>query len=327
MEPTLSIIIPVFNVAQYLSICIESVINQSYSDYEIILVNDGSTDDSGIICDEYSMKYKNIKVIHKTNGGLSDARNYGITQANGKYLIFLDSDDFWENESLNKIMFEIQKSNEVDLCFLSRSKYLGENNKKEFINYDSQKYNSKNYIDVLELLSLENKLQVSACTKIINREIIVKNNLVFEKGLLNEDIDFFFNLMLYVKDIVVIDVPFYNYRANRIGSITNSIGEKNIRDRYNIIIKWIDIVEKKFINERIKLYYYRMIGYEYEVLLGSIDFLEKNTRNIYLELLREIRWIYKYRKNRRSRCINVIINAIGLGNTSKLLNIYLRLRR
>lgn len=88
-----SIIVPVYNVEKYLKECIESIINQSFSNLEIILVDDGSTDESGNICDDFLNKDKRIKVFHKTNGGLSDARNYGINNSSGKYITFVDSDD------------------------------------------------------------------------------------------------------------------------------------------------------------------------------------------------------------------------------------------
>lgn len=94
MEPLLSIIVPIYNVEQYLERCIESIINQTYKNLEIILVDDGSKDNSGTIADTYASKDNRIKVIHKENGGLSDARNHGLDQAKGKYIIFIDSDDF-----------------------------------------------------------------------------------------------------------------------------------------------------------------------------------------------------------------------------------------
>ena len=96
--PKVSVIIPVYNVEQYLNRCIDSVLNQTYKDFEIILVDDGSTDKSGEICDVYAEKDSRITVIHKENGGLSDARNFGIDAARGDFLTFLDSDDYFHPE-------------------------------------------------------------------------------------------------------------------------------------------------------------------------------------------------------------------------------------
>ena len=101
-----SVIIPVYNIADYLPQCIDSVLAQDFQDYEIILVDDGSTDGSSEICDKYVLEYEQIKVIHKENTGPSDARNIGIKNAIGDYIIFLDGDDFWQG---NTIFFDLSK--------------------------------------------------------------------------------------------------------------------------------------------------------------------------------------------------------------------------
>lgn len=110
----ISIIIPVYNVEQYLDKCLQSVINQTYQDIEIILVDDGSSDNSGILCDKWQEKDSRIKVIHKSNGGVSNARNVAIEQANGEYLMFIDSDDIVSND-LCKVLFEMLKNDNADI--------------------------------------------------------------------------------------------------------------------------------------------------------------------------------------------------------------------
>ena len=105
-KPLLSIIVPVYNVEKYIERCIKSILNQSFTNFELILVDDGSPDNCGKICDEYKKKDSRIKVIHKKNGGLSDARNAGIERAKGEYIAFVDSDDF-----INKYMYEILYKN------------------------------------------------------------------------------------------------------------------------------------------------------------------------------------------------------------------------
>ena len=96
MNELLSIIVPVYNVEMYLKRCVDSILKQDYDNMEIILVDDGSTDSSGVICDQYASNYKNVKVIHKKNGGLSDARNFGLDNCRGQYISFIDSDDWIE---------------------------------------------------------------------------------------------------------------------------------------------------------------------------------------------------------------------------------------
>jgi glycosyltransferase involved in cell wall biosynthesis len=110
MTPLISVIVPVYNVEIYLVRCIESIIRQTYSNFELLLINDGSTDRSGVICDEYATKEPRIKVIHQTNQGLSHSRNYGINISNGKYLCFIDSDDYLENDYIEHLFRLISTS-------------------------------------------------------------------------------------------------------------------------------------------------------------------------------------------------------------------------
>ena len=112
-----SVIIPIYNVEKYLSECIESVINQTYSDLEIILVNDGSTDNCRDICERYKRKDSRIKLVHKNNGGLSSARNAGIDVANGDYYTFIDSDDYIMSDMIEQLVYAIQSANaDVSIC-------------------------------------------------------------------------------------------------------------------------------------------------------------------------------------------------------------------
>ena len=110
----ISVIVPVFNVENYLHYAMESLEKQTYKNFEIILVNDGSTDNSGKLCDDYSKKYPNVRVFHKENGGLSDARNFGVENANGEFITFLDSDDYLEINAL-EYLYRVQKKYDVDI--------------------------------------------------------------------------------------------------------------------------------------------------------------------------------------------------------------------
>ena len=114
-NPEFSVIIPVYNVKDYLHACIDSILEQSYKNFEIILVDDGSTDGSETICDEYSKKYNNIYVYHKQNGGQSSARNIGVEHANGTYFIFVDSDDFIATNTLEMFKERIDQLKTVDV--------------------------------------------------------------------------------------------------------------------------------------------------------------------------------------------------------------------
>ena len=136
-EYLISIIVPVYNVEPFISECINSILIQSYKNFELILVNDGSTDNSPTICEQYASKDKRIKVINKANGGLSDARNWGLKFSSGEYVVFLDSDDYWNDcDALFSLYSLLNKYSEVDVVFFRR--FTFEENISQHIRYFPQ---------------------------------------------------------------------------------------------------------------------------------------------------------------------------------------------
>ena len=234
----ISIIVPVYNVEKYLVKCIESLIGQTLKDIEIILVNDGSTDQSGDICDKYKIKDKRIKVIHKKNGGLSDARNTGIDIAIGKYIAFVDSDD-WVDMQMFKKMYEMANKNKVDIVQCNYIEAYDENNIGFYELEHITKYTSE---QILEELYGQNYVKtVVVWNKIYKRELF--EDIRFPKGKLHED-EFTIHKILYkAKSIIDTNVPMYYYRQ-RADSIMNS----------KFSIKRLDLIEaleerRKFFKE------------------------------------------------------------------------------
>ena len=181
----LSIIIPVYNVESYLEECLESIPLISLGNQiEIILVNDGSTDNSLSICQTYSIKYPNIKLISQKNQGLSEARNTGIKNAQGKYLLFLDSDDFLKKDTLLSILEEVSTANKD--FYIGRSyKYYGNSEVLSQINYEL--ISELNPQEAFLKLNAISNFWFAAWLVIINREFLLNNNLYFKKGILHED--------------------------------------------------------------------------------------------------------------------------------------------
>lgn len=153
----ISVIIPVYNVEDYLDECIKSVIMQTYKDIEVLLINDGSTDNSKLICEEYSKRYSFIKVINKKNEGLSHTRNVGIKKSTGDFLIFLDSDDYWEHDFLGDLIKLYNEDKEIDYIFF-RYKYFRESNyyfEEEVLKIDRNKLKLRSGLESLSYI-LEN---------------------------------------------------------------------------------------------------------------------------------------------------------------------------
>lgn len=211
--PKVSVIVPIYNVEKYLEKCINSLLSQTLEDIQIILVNDGSKDNSGNIAKEYE-KNNNDRVIYveKENGGLSDARNYGLKYATGDFIAFLDSDDYIEKnayeEMYNKAIEENADYVECDFIWEFPNK----------IRVDKQ-YPYKNKKEMLSFV------RVVAWNKLIKRQLIIDNNLEFPKGLRYEDIEFTYKLIPFVNKFAYVDKPFIHY-VQREGSIANVQNER-----------------------------------------------------------------------------------------------------
>lgn len=235
----LSIIVPVYNIEKYLDKCLNSLVNQTLDNYEVIIINDGATDKSFEIIDKYKNKYPNlIKAYTKENGGLSSARNYGIQKATGKYIAFLDGDDYVCNDTYKKLYDEISSKNlDMVICDLF---YTYENNKKTF--KVSNKKSLKN-----NKLFLTNVYPV-VWNKIYKTEIIKK--FEFKKGILFEDVEFIHRVLPYIKSIGYIKEPLINY-VQREGSITYKFNNK-IWDYFGNLESIITFYKKENIYDEYK---------------------------------------------------------------------------
>lgn len=192
MIPKISVIIPVYNVEQFLPRCVDSVINQTYKNLEIILVDDGSLDGSSILCDNYAKSDNRIKVVHKLNGGLSSARNVGLVVASGEYIGFLDSDDWIDHDTLeycynllvsnkaNVVQFDLEMVSDIDIKIFQPKEYVKIFEKKSILEYylDSSTRNSGGY---------------SVCRCLFDAKLAKKYQ--FREGKINEDIDYKYKVL------------------------------------------------------------------------------------------------------------------------------------
>ncbi len=222
VKPLVSIIIPVYNVEKYLSECIDSVINQTYNNLEIILIDDGSTDSSGNICDKYSIIDNRINVIHKINGGLSNARNDGFLNAQGDYVYFLDSDDFIEITAVENLVKNILENNS-DVVFFDGITFNDYSNKKvKNQNYlRKNQYSTASGLEIFELLQKNRDYHSAVPLMFFKRQFLLENNLKFIPHMLHEDMVYTFQTFINAKVVSYCDKPLYN-RRNRASSITTS---------------------------------------------------------------------------------------------------------
>lgn len=232
----ISVIVPVYNVEQYLNRCIKSIVQQSYKDLEIILVDDGSTDSSGKLCDIWQSKDKRIKVLHKINGGLSDARNTGLEVSNGEYIGFIDSDDWIEPDMYQVMLFELQHAG-ADLAVTGINRvYDNGYHLSQFIHDKVKCYYAdeiiKKYLD-------QNCFSTAACDKLYKKELL--ENRRFPVGKLFEDAPIVYDILKSIDKIVVVGKGQYNYfqRANSICGQLFSIKKMDHYEFSKAI--WLDV--------------------------------------------------------------------------------------
>ena len=250
----LSIIIPVYNVEKYLRACLDSVFKQKgdSSDYEVIVVNDGSPDNSKAIIDDYSKNYSNIVVINQTNQGLSAARNAGLRIAKGEYVWFVDSDDSITSGAVEYLSKEIEEE-KCEVYVFSLIKVFESDGRMLNTNdtFISSKYN-KYYNYVADGLFYNRKIHIGASPKnIFLRKFLLDHNLFFTEGIYHEDMEFFIRVLIYAKRIKPLNVHLYNYLIRSGGSITTSnISVKHVNDRLKIINLLNEMCNKTVLNSK-----------------------------------------------------------------------------
>lgn len=286
-----SIIVPVYNVEKYLVECLESLKNQTSKNYEVILINDGSTDNSKEICEKYAINNKNFTMYSKKNGGLSDARNYGIKRAKGEYVLFVDSDDYVDKytiENYTKLVTSMEKK--IDII-IGNAWVLSCNTKKLYNEtLENNQYlitGKKYYISSLK----KGNLHVPTWLHIFNREFLLKNNLFFKKGIFHEDEEHTVRAYLKADTIFKTNVTHYFYRI-RSGSIMKN--SKNIETRIKDLKSIFNDLE-----HRIKLLNDKDLLREYENYWVSVflhyAFEEKISLGTNKEINRRIIWTLKTR--------------------------------
>ncbi|MCP1101265.1 glycosyltransferase involved in cell wall biosynthesis [Aequitasia blattaphilus] len=238
MEYLVSIIVPVYNVQAYLERCVVSLRNQTYENMEIILVNDGSTDQSGEMCDSYGKVDSRIRTIHKENGGLSDARNTGLKEAAGDYVIFIDSDDYVEPDMVKECLEKITQDESEMLIF-------------DFVRVEEGR-KEINTIDGLKsgcyTLKQEKKLLLSspsAWNKMYLRAFLLKSGVTFPLGKHYEDLGTTPKLLLLANRITYFKKAFYNYMIRPGSIMTGQVLERNFRDRTEMVDEILRFYKEK----------------------------------------------------------------------------------
>ena len=321
MTVKFSVIIPVYNVKKYLSFCVNSVLSQIYDNFEIILVDDGSTDDSFILCDEYQNQDRRIKTVHKNNGGLSSARNCGIRYANGDYIIFLDSDDYWNDKKALSTIAEIINRNVDLVCFGYREYVDGQGDNGVGIDFTVYNQQLTSKYDILSEMLAKGIYVSSACCKVVRRSLILDNELFFKEGITSEDIDWSARLLKCVNSVAVFPESFYCYRQ-RNSSIVHNIKYENIEILTDNIIRCVELSED-ILEDELKVIYFNYVAYQFITFLKLTLLCEDDSRTIELrEKMKQFRWLLKYHRNKKVKIVYWANKIFGYNMIFRLLKIY-----
>ena len=282
----ISIIIPVYNVEKFLKRCLDSVINQTFTDIEIILVDDGSKDSSGKICDKFKSKDNRIKVIHKENGGMSSARNAGLKICEGDYIFFIDSDDWLADENVIQDFYETALKNDADFV------YARINTATDERSYAS-KY-VKKYRDV-RLHFLSNPYYLAAWNKLYSKNL--KELLLFTEGRVNEDVDIIPIVFSRARKVSLLDRCTYNYYKNQ-----NSITRSNFSEKRFDMFKSVNHAIENFNGTKTETKVFKENLFGFQLFTVYIEILKK-TSNVerkeylinYLKKIREYSFKNFYR--------------------------------
>ena len=278
MKQLVSIIIPIYNVEKYLEQCIKSLINQTYRNLEIILINDGSTDKSTKICEKYKNQDNRIVFINKKNGGAASAKNEGLKIAKGDYITFVDSDDFIEPDMIEYMVNTIKKYNsDIIQCSFTNLYKNTERFKQDKI--VEQKISSKDFLELF-LKKWDSSL---FWNKLFKREVI--ENVFFKEGRCIDDEFFTYKCVINSKSIVTSNKIVYNYRMRKSGVMKSESSQKQILkdrvdylyERYELVRKIYKDLDKSFLEHL--LTYYLIISKDYYVDEKLLDYMKNNLKS------------------------------------------------
>ena len=324
--PFFSVIIPIYNVEPYLRECVDHVLAQSYTNIEVILVDDGSPDGCGAICDAYEKQDPRVRVIHKPNGGLSDARNAGLRIARGTYILFLDSDDYWEDLSaLEQCHRELEADNCTADLLIFQAKLFYPDGTVIPDNWDyPADFNSLTSREALRYMVSHGILPGSAWVNAIKRTYLLEHELYFVVGIISEDIEWLKRLHNHKPRYQYTDQAFYMYRKGRAGSITGSTSVQKMEQICGILEGYLTFQYQDVeAEEALKSY----AAYQLTILMAKVGLLPAAQRKAMLQKLLSMRELLHYDLHPKVQTVNRAVRLLGFGNTCRLLSFYLKHRK
>lgn len=329
-KPYFSIIVPVYMVEKYVSHCIEDVLKQRFDSYELILVDDGSVDGSGAICDQYSKKNEKIKTLHTQNHGLPAARNNGIKAAGGEWIVFIDSDDRIDSQNFLKTIYEKTKNTNIDIVTYGcrqASQKTGMVLKKmyEDMGHMNQFTSAK---EKIRWCASHSKLSVSAWLHACSRQFLTENQLYFNEDLKTaEDIEWYFRALSCRPKIYGINGTPYRYIV-RENSICTGVKKSGFwKYREEAIRLSVNAVKNARTDSGFKEILYAALAYHYYVQLADIgsEPLKENKKEAF-ERMKDLEHLQHYSCGKKSKISRWIVRLFGVEKGSEILSGYIKIK-
>ncbi len=311
-----SIVIPVYKVEAYLDECVRSVLGQTYRDFQLILVDDGSPDRSGAMCDGWGEKDPRITVVHQENGGLSAARNTGIRYATGEYVLFLDSDDWWADDwVLENLDAQLQRTPVDVLSFNYRKAYNGNLAPLSF----AESLPSSSAPETLAQMLQGNRWVTGACNKAVLLSLLTENRLYFRTGITSEDIDWTLRLALTAGSFGFSNTCVFVYRQHG-ASLSHSgshRGTKHLCDNVGECVRLLEAAEPEK-TELLKPF----VAYQYGTLLHNVAQLspEQRSREL-MDAVRSMAWLLDHSEDPKVWLLRTSNRIVGMNMTLRLLRL------
>jgi len=322
-KPVFSVIVPVYNIEEYLKECVGSILAQREVPLELILVDDGSTDGSPAMCDAFAKEDVRVRVVHQKNGRAAAARNAGLRCAKGDYVLFVDGDDWIEPSVILTLHHSIQRR-AVDLIFLEAVKAFPDGSQQSFADgYKKELIDGKQRGEVLNHIASLEKFPGSACTKLARMDMIRREQLYFLEGTTGEDVDWVARALLCAETFAYCSETYYFYRQNRPGSVTHRPGESNFVDLLRIVERWSDPYlttrpGQELLND--------FMAYEFSVAMALYGGLPKEARKKYRLRMRELKWLLQDGRTKKIKLVNGVQTILGQELACRVLAWYVRTR-
>ena len=323
-----SIIVPVYNTEKYLPQCVDSVLGQTFSDFELLLIDDESPDGSGALCDAYAGKDPRVRVIHQKNGGLSNARNSGLKAASGEYVLFLDSDDFWNRSDALELIHREFVSAGADVVLLKHHKLDVETGElsPSSDTLRPEDLAERSYGQQLSICVSTQLFDTCAWNKAFRRNLMEKQDLFFTEGIIAEDIDWVARLSLAASRISLVAEPVHTYRKGRPGAITTSLKLQNLIDTKGSLERCIAYMVPEKRDRDFLDAYYSYVAYRYVIWMAESAVVKDPGKRALIHQMKQHKWLLCYHLNRKVKLAYRVSLVAGWRMAAKLLGLYLAMK-